>query len=215
MVIERHTVGSAATDQLREMIMSGVLVEGSPLRQDDLAARLGVSRTPLREAIARLEAEGLVRTDPHRGAVVIKPSIQELREVYEIREALEVLAGELAVPNVTPQAVTQLSGVLDEIEAAGSSDEWAHLNTRFHMEMYSLAQRPQLQDLIGKMRNRSELYVRLLVAKPGRSAKAQDEHREILAALEQRNDRDVTAAIRRHLRSTVESLASDSGESGG
>lgn len=212
MVIERHTVGSAATDQLREMIMSGVLVEGSPLRQDDLAARLGVSRTPLREAIARLEAEGLVRTDPHRGAVVIKPSIPELREVYEIREALEVLAGELAVRNATREAVAHLSGVLDEIETASSSDEWAHLNTRFHMEMYALAHRPQLQDLIGQMRNRSEVYVRLLVAKPGRSDKAQNEHREILGALERGKADDVKDAIRRHLRSTVESLASDSGE---
>lgn len=212
MVIERHTVGNAATDQLREMIMSGVLVEGSPLRQDDLAARLGVSRTPLREAIARLEAEGLVRTDPHRGAVVIKPSIQELREVYEIREALEVLAGELAVRNATREAVAHLTDVLEEIETASSSDEWAHLNTRFHMEMYALAQRPQLQDLIGQMRNRSEVYVRLLVAKPGRSDKAQNEHRVILAALERRKADDVKDAIRRHLRSTVESLASDSGE---
>lgn len=210
MVIERRTVASAATDQLREMIMSGALVEGSPLRQDDLAARLGVSRTPLREAIARLEAEGLLRNDPHRGAVVIKPSVQELREVYEIREALEVLAGTLAARNVTREAVGTLHGILDEIDAARSSDEWAHLNTRFHMEMYALARRPQLQELIGQMRNRSELYVRLLVAKPGRSDKAQHEHREILSALEQGRADEVAAAIRRHLRSTVESLASDS-----
>lgn len=215
MVIERRTVASAATDQLREMIMSGALVEGTPLRQDELAAHLGVSRTPLREAIARLEAEGLVRNDPHRGAVVIKPSIHELREVYEIREALEVLGGRLAVPKVTDEALQKLSGILDEIDAASSSDDWAHLNTRFHMEMYAVAERPQLQGLIGQMRNRSELYVRLLVSKPGRSDKAQHEHREILSALERKRAQEVAGAIRRHLRSTVESLVADSGEDQG
>src|SRR5262245_35605158 len=81
---KRQTVSGATTERLRELILTGRLGAGEPLRQDELSAYLSVSRTPLREAIITLEAEGLVVNHPHRGAVVYKPTAEELREIYDI-----------------------------------------------------------------------------------------------------------------------------------
>ena len=83
LLLDRTTATEAATDALRSLILSGDIPGGSPLRQDDLAKRLGVSRTPLREALQRLTVEGLIRMDHHRGAVAAVPSIAELREIYD------------------------------------------------------------------------------------------------------------------------------------
>lgn len=206
MQIQRTTMADAVFDRVRELIVSGDLPLGAPLRQDELAERLGVSRTPLREAIARLAAEGLVVSDPHRAAVVCQPSVDELRETYEIREVLEALAGRFAVERCTREHVDALSAVLDEFESAGSVDEWARLNTRFHMTMYAISGRKQLCKLIATMRNRAELFVRLLVTSHGRSRRAEADHREIVAALAAGNADDVELRIRSHLRATVESV---------
>jgi len=199
-------MADAVTDRLRELIVSGEVLVGAPLRQDELAQELGVSRTPLREAIARLAAEGLVTSDPHRGAVVCKPSVDELRETYEIREVLEVLAGRLAAERCTSQHIDALAGLLDEFEGAPSVDQWAQLNTRFHMSMYAVSGRQQLCKLIATMRNRSELFVRVLVASPGRSKRAEDDHRRIVTALSASDPDAVEAEIRSHLRVTVDSV---------
>jgi DNA-binding GntR family transcriptional regulator len=206
VVIQFQTVADAATAALRELIVNGELVEDTPLRQDELAERLGISRTPLREAITRLAAEGLVRTDRYKGAIVRRPTAAELREVYEIREVLECFAGRLATEHVTPEDVDALDRVLNAFERASSTEEWARLNTRFHMDMYAISGRSQLVELISTMRNRSEFYVRVLVTSPGRADKAEQDHREILAALEKRDADEVERAIREHLRHTVEAV---------
>lgn len=211
--IEWQTMADTATAALRELIMSGELPEGSALRQDGLAERLGVSRTPLREAITRLDGEGLVRTDRHRGAVVRKPSAAELTEVYEIRELLECHAGHLAADRVTDAAVEHLRTLLAQFEVAASADEWAQLNSRFHNDVYALAERAQLSALIATMRNRSEFYIRVLVSTPGRSQEAEEDHRQILDALERRDARAVEETVRTHLRNTVAAVKQNLEES--
>lgn len=203
MLIQRQTMADAATAAVRELIMSGELPEGAALRQDDLAKRLGISRTPLREAITRLDGEGLVRTDRHRGAVVRKPSAAELSEVYEIRELLECHAGRLAAERVTDAGIEHLRALLAQFEEATSIEDWAQLNSRFHNDMYALAGRTQLSALIAQMRNRSEFYVRVLVSTPGRSQEAEEDHRQILDALERRDAQAVEDTVRTHLRHTV------------
>lgn len=205
--IARTTMADAVSDQLRALVVSGELPLGTPLRQDDLAERLGVSRTPLREAINRLVAEGLVTSDPHRGAVVARLSAQELRETYEIREVLEVLAGRIAAEHRTDDDVRGLTAILAEFEATGSVEEWAQLNTRFHMTMYAVSRRTELCTLIERMRNRAELFVRVLVASPGRSQRAEQDHLRILAAFAARDADATEIEIRNHLRVTVDSVA--------
>lgn len=213
MAIQWQSMADAATAALRELIVSGELPEGAPLRQDELAGKLGVSRTPLREAITRLDGEGLVRSDRHRGAVVRKPTAAELAEVYDIRELLECHAGRLAVRNATPEDIAHLRKVLAQFEEAASIEEWAQLNTRFHTDMYAIAHGELLSDLIAKLRNRSEFYIRVLVSTPGRSHQAEEDHRQILEALVSRDAHALEEAIRLHLRHTVAAVTDDLSES--
>lgn len=203
VVIQFQTMADAATAALRELIVNGELTEDVPLRQDELAELLGVSRTPLREAITRLAGEGLVRQDRHKGAVVCRPTATELQEVYEIRELLECHAGRLATEHVTAAGLATLKRVLKDFEAASTTEERAQLNTRFHMEMYAMADRGQLTDLVSRMRNRSEFFVRVLFSSPGRNQRAEEDHRQILDALERRDPDAVERTIREHLRHTV------------
>jgi DNA-binding GntR family transcriptional regulator len=209
MQVNRSTLADAAAEGIRQMILNGELAVGSPLRQEELAAQLGVSRTPLREAIAKLATEGLVVADSHRGAVVAKPSLDELRETYEIREALEVLAGRLAAELCTPEDIAALESVLALFTDVTDTAAWAELNTRFHMEMYAISGRKQLCKLISTMRNRTELFVRMLVSSPDRLEQAHQDHVRILAALEARDPDATEEEIRAHLSTTVASVTDD------
>ena len=202
MKVPRVTMVEATSEALRELIMSGELPIGSKLRQDELADRLGVSRTPLREAIARLTLEGLVETSAHRTAVVAKPSLHELRESYEIRIELECLAGRLATERRTSETIADLEELFEELEKAEPAHEWAELNSRFHERMYEASGRSLLSQMIAQMRNRTEMFVRIFVTS-GFSRTAQEDHRRILEAFKEGDPQGVEAAIREHLTATL------------
>jgi DNA-binding GntR family transcriptional regulator len=132
-------------DELREMISDGELSSGVSLRQRDLAKRFGVSSTPVREAIRRLESEGLIDVDPHKGARVTDPSLEVLEENYRILAALESLAGWLAAEKITDQEfaeIERLHGRLadDKLPEARRKE----LNRRFHFRLYECARSPTL-----------------------------------------------------------------------
>jgi DNA-binding GntR family transcriptional regulator len=99
-MLDRDTTAKVVAERLRDEIQDGTLSPGTRLRQNEVARRFGVSTTPVREAFAQLQAEGLVRIDPHRGAVVFRPTTDDLVEFYEIREVLESLAVVRAIPRL-------------------------------------------------------------------------------------------------------------------
>lgn len=208
-LISRQTVAQAVTESLREQIVSGRLPVGTVLRQEEIARELGVSRTPLREAITRLAAEGLIRNDTHRGAVVRKPSQAELDEAYLIRETLEGLAARHAAERTTAEDIERLRATLAKFDSAANSDEWAQLNTRFHMEIYELSGLKQLSELIASIRNRTELFVRMLVTHAGRAEAAHQDHLRILDALSRGDPDAAEAETRNHLRETVKHVRTD------
>lgn len=206
--LPRTTVRESTLHRLRDMIVGGQLAVGQALRQDELAAQLGISRTPLREAFQTLATEGLVRLDPHRGAVVTKPSVQQLVDTYEIREALEVVAGRTAAARSTREHADRVARILGAMTTDVTPDQWAELNGRFHAEIYSIVPNTQLLNLIEMVRNRAELYVRILARQEGRVVRdADDTHEQMLAAL-RRNDADaMERLIRGHLRATAATVA--------
>jgi DNA-binding GntR family transcriptional regulator len=202
-VLPRETVRDTTLRALRDLIMSGELQIGQPLRQDELAARFGVSRTPLREALNMLVAEGLVRQDPYRGAVVAKPSARQLLDVYQVREALEVVAGRDAATRSTTEHADEVARVLAQMSSERTPDRWAELNTRFHRALYSIVPNDLLLEMIEMMRNRAEVYIRILARQPAPTRHADDGHLGMLAAL-RRNDPDaMEALIREHLQATA------------
>src|ERR671935_979582 len=115
MALENLTLWQRVYDFLREEILSERLRPGAELQEVALSEELGVSRGPIREAIGRLAAEGLVTVRPRRGAVVRSLSKDEFLELYQVREALEMMAVRLAVPNLQPDDLAQLEGLVDEM----------------------------------------------------------------------------------------------------
>lgn len=205
--LERVRAPERITQRLREAITSGLLRPGERLQQEELAQRLGVSRMPIREALQRLEAEGLVVLQPYRGAVVAGVSARELQEIYEIRIALETLALELGVPRFDQEGLDDLEAILRRMDTEGEATTWLELNTEFHSGLYAAADRALLLEHIDNLRNKSDRYLRLFAARRDRTEQAQQEHWEIIAACRARDTHGAVARLRRHLESTIRSLA--------
>src|SRR3954463_14764393 len=127
-----RTVAGAVAERLRGEIVAGALASGSRLRQVEIARRFGVSTTPVREALAALQREGLVRLHPQRGAVVFVPTVDDLREHYEIRAALEALAAARAAERFEPDWAQPLEDLLDEMRDGPAAARYIALNQRFH-----------------------------------------------------------------------------------
>jgi len=175
------TAQSMVVDGLREAILSGVLEGGQPLRQEELAARFGVSRIPVREALLQLEGEGLIDSYPHRGAVVARLSYGEAMEIGRIRIALESLAIRLAIPNMGEQDLKKAGDVLDEIDRETDlTSRWGELNWRFHSILYAPANQPRLMELIRAEHRGFDRYLRLHLVLEHYEQRAQAEHRELL-----------------------------------
>ena len=122
-----------------------MLSPGTPLRQRDLAEQFDVSYTPVREALRRLESEGLVVTDVHRGATVARTESEELEENYRILAALEALAGSLAVAKITDDDIADIEALYREVAAClPDDDRLAELNRQFHFRIYECARSPML-----------------------------------------------------------------------
>ena len=125
------TRASAVAEELRRMIMAGELKAGTRLRQVELAERFSVSTTPVREAFVLLARAGLVRHDAQRGVVVFAPTVQDVRENYEIRIALEPLATELAAAHISADELERIDDVVSEMRASRAFPEYQRLNQRF------------------------------------------------------------------------------------
>ena len=133
------------TDELRELITDRQLSPGTPLRQRDLAEQFDVSYTPVREALRRLESEGLVATDVHRGATVARTESEEIEENYRILAVLEALAGTLAVSKMTDPDLTEIETLYCQVAACHPDDSrLAELNRQFHFRIYECARSPML-----------------------------------------------------------------------
>ena len=191
------------TDALRELITDRQLSPGAPLRQRDLAEQFDVSYTPVREALRRLEAEGLVARDVHRGATVAGTEPEELAENYRILAALEVLAGTLAVPKISDDDIAEIEDLYQQVAACDPGDErLAELNRRFHFRIYECARSPMLLLLM-------RLLWRSFPAGPqaGRPhAESVRQHAQLIEALKRRDQDRVAAVIREHVLGSIRYL---------
>lgn len=154
----------AVADALRDMIRSGELAPGSPLRQDHLAAEFGVSSTPVREALAILVRERLVRHDPHRGAIVYPPTAADIRENFEIRLALEPVATRLAAEHRAAATVDHLRELLPALDTAAADADpvgYAAADGAFHRAIFAAADRPLMLEMIESLRNAAAAYAHL------------------------------------------------------
>jgi DNA-binding GntR family transcriptional regulator len=197
-------------DRLRTEIRTGVFQPGARLRQAQLAEYYGVSTTPVREAFAMLQREGLLQSIPHRGVVVYKPTSEDLREIYEIRIPLEALATERAVPNLTNEDLEHILGLLQNLVAAERKGEITlsnELNDQFHTRIYVAAGRPHLLALITDLRAASRSYTRLFAETVRSVERTEADHAAIYQACAARTPERAAAAMVKHLRHTVDVVA--------
>ena len=177
-----RTIKHIVYDELRRSIVTGKYPAGSRLVADHLARQLGVSPTPVREALHRLEAEGLVRVNPHHGVEVSQLSIQEIIEIYQIRGALECLATRLAAAHLTEGDFEQMTFLLDEMDAAARVKDLERIltvNRRFHGIIWQAAQSPKLGDLLENYYDSSQRFRYVSITVPGRLDRISSEHRRI------------------------------------
>ena len=195
-----QTVASHVAAILREAIAKGALKAGTPLRQDELAARFGFSRMPIRDALRQLEAEGIVTIHPTRGAFVARMDAAEITEIYAIRELLEVEALCLALPKLTAQQLEEAGAILDQIDAEPDIARWGTLNRAFHLALYGPCGNTRLLGLIEAQHNAADRYVRILLSNLDYRSRSQSEHRKILVACRRRDKDQALTWLAKHLR---------------
>jgi DNA-binding GntR family transcriptional regulator len=185
---------------LREMIVAGQLAPGMPLRQRDLAAQFEVSATPIREALRRLEAEGLVVGDAHRGVTVAKPDQGALADNYRIRAALEPLAAQMATERIDAAALAELAEINEVIRGLPEGDpSYREHNARFHFAIYQASGSPVLVSLIRMLWQ--SLPKR---PAPARSqAESVRQHTQIIEAIRGRDGARAAALTGQHIASAL------------
>lgn len=209
----QRTLADRAFASLQEAVLGGVLLPGERLPIEDIAAALGMSPMPVREALRRLDSVGLVEHVPHRGARVSELSLKDLTEVYEARLALEVLAVRRAAECGDEEQLGAAAAALAELGRGGARAKergWA-AHTAFHCALYRASGSSWLVRLIQPLWESSERYRRSQATR-GRFDLRPGEHEEILAATVARQAPRAAALMHNHLATTANSLAAQMGE---
>lgn len=198
----KMTIADATTEELRGMIISGELPDGTPLRQEALAEELGVSRIPVREALARLEAEGLAASSPHKGYVVTALSRDEILELFELRSLLEPELIRAAIPRMTKADLDQAEAVLFSYNAdIDSSDvpNWGEHNTRYHMALYTPSGRRKTLEIVRGLLVNTDRYTRTVLTLGTGVDQAKEDHGGLLDLCKKRSVNQAAALVRDHI----------------
>jgi DNA-binding GntR family transcriptional regulator len=201
--VENLTLWQRVYDHLRTEILEGRLEPGAELIEVALAEQLGVSRGPLREAIGRLAAEGLVTVSPRRGAVVRSLSKEEFLELYQVREALERMAVQLAVPRLTAEQVEELASLNEEMEAhaAGNKVElFFEANLAFHAQLLEASGNQKLEKLYRQLLDQLGRYRLRSLTLRGNLKRSVSEHKAILRAASRGDAERAAQLMAEHIR---------------
>lgn len=192
-ILKARTTSDVIADTLSEDISAGRIALGAPLRQEELAARFGVSRIPIRDALQRLEGDGLVVIYPNRGAFVATLSVDEVREIIDLRILIEGDLISRAVRNMDDDDLRRIEGMADMASRAAGAADWAEADHDFHRALYQPAGRPRQTALVISLRRAIERYGVAHARLPERRAEWIDDH---IAIVEACRARDAKAAHR-------------------
>ena len=209
MAIASKTKNVAVYNKLRQDIIKGKLKPGQKVVMADLAKAFGLSETPVREAIRRLESEGYVDFTPHTGAIVTKIDEGELVEIYLIRIALEELATRLASPHITEKDIDFLNKKNREMEMAIQQNRYeilAGINKLFHLRIYKAAPFPRLYKMICDLWDTFERWPSVFSYVPERAAASVEEHKKIIQALQTRDTDQADQLIKEQKERTLKAL---------
>jgi len=203
------TAQEAVLAELRRFIVTGRLRPGEQVVQDALAAELGVSRVPLREALKILEGEGQVRYVAHRGYFVTQLSLPDLLEVYRIREILEAEAVRVGLPQMTTEDVDRLAEAERAVQAAAAAADVAGMtqaNRRFHFALIEACGLPRLVRILGLLWDATEVYRSVYFTEPGNRERVDAEHHELVTAVKAGDIERAVNVLDEHRRHAVAAL---------
>jgi DNA-binding GntR family transcriptional regulator len=201
-----ETAHAYVRETLRRDILNGKLLGGTRLGQTDIAKRLGVSTTPVREALRDLASEGLVVIDPHRGGFVQELNREDVIEAYQIRQQLEPMALKFAMPLITDEDIERIVQINDDLGAAPHTAAWIQLNNSFHMAIYepSKRMRPRLVSIIGSLHDATVMAVGARLAHTsGVREEAHEEHSQLIEAIRRRDLDEALRVLEHHLSSPI------------
>lgn len=196
-------------ENIRQAIIDGTFSPGERLMEIQLADEMGVSRTPVREAIRKLELEGFVVMIPRRGTYVADISIKDITEIYEIRISLDVLAAGLAAERITDEELATLNNYLVEIGKhvpTMNLDKIVELDTAFHDVLYNASRNERLRSIINNLREQLTGIRGRSMSAPGRMIETMDEHRALVEAIASRDVERAQRAARVHLENAEHTL---------
>lgn len=209
MALTRTTLNREAYKALRSAILARKLPPGHKLVVRVLAEELGLSPTPIKEALAALEREGLVVAVPHRGYFVPEPNLGDIREIYSLREVLEGLAVRLAVENAQPDLAPRLEAVFSAQQQAAESGRlgiYGDLDLDFHRTLWEASHNRRLLAAAESIDGQIRLLINSSAAIPGRLAGSRAEHQAIVRAVEAKQPQEAEAAMRLHVRNAGQAL---------
>jgi DNA-binding GntR family transcriptional regulator len=196
---------------LRAGILAGQLIPGSEIRQEMLARRFGTSRVPIREALSRLQAEGLITLRPRRGFAVTSLDHDEIVEIFELRTVVEEHAMRIATRERTETDVGEVAALVELMESLDASAphyllEWSSTNRLFHTRLIECAHRKRLSEVALNLRDAIEPYIRIEANFTGQVRDANIEHRQIFKAFKKKDAETAARLSREHCESTMRRL---------
>ena len=194
---------------LREAILKGDLKPGERLMELQLASKLGVSRTPIREAIRMLEQEGLAVTTPRKGAEVAKMTLKDMEDVLEIRDALDELAVRIACQKISDEQLKQLEDMKELFEKStqtGNVKKIAEADVTFHDVIYEATTNPKLVTLLNNLREQVYRYRVEYIKDPKNYPTLIAEHEAILESLKNRDVKNAVEAMHVHVANQAEAV---------
>lgn len=200
--VRMTTTALSLAERLRLDIDEGAWPPGAALRQDELAARYGASRIPVREALQLLQAQGLVAIEPNRGAFVVALDADEVEEIFDMRVMLETHLLALAAPRHSHKSLAQAELVQQALEVQDARAGWLAGDRAFHEALYAPADKPRTLALAMTLRGQVERYAMQRLGPGTRRAEWKREHHGVLQALRARDAKAAVAALAAHLNET-------------
>jgi len=190
------------SNEIEETILSGQFKPRERLIEMDLISRFGVSRTVIREALKRLEAKGLLRTTPYRGAMVADLTVKEIEEIYFVRAELERIAARLVLKHITQKEIQNLKKLSKEVEShlREKTHQMIEMDSEFHRMIFRACRNSYLYDMIDFLRTKAHIVRFNAWSLPRRIEESILEHRMMIKAIEKRDLEELEKLVLQHLR---------------
>jgi len=206
---DKYSLRGRVYGKIREDILSGRYMQNTELKEAAIGAELGVSRTPVREALRQLELEGLVKIIPNRGAFVNRITAKDVEDIYIIRPMLEGLCARWATENITQEQMDALEETLCLTEyhtGKGNYHKLYELDSQFHEQLYEASGSRILNHVLSDFHDYVKMVRRATIASDARSVKSTEEHRAIFEAIKARDADQAEELAMQHVKRTVESI---------